>query len=154
MTVQKDSMQKLLSRLDAQKEAFETATVDALSQTGEYVSEQIRNGNLSNWNDDSGSLRSSVGYAVAHRGQIVRMSDFTAVLNGAEGSRKGRELVKEIASEYSTFDYVLILVAGEDYAVYVEAIENKIVLSSGWLYIKKELTNVLRQKIHEAMSGI
>ena len=154
VTVDKSSVDKLLARLQAQKEAINTAIVDALAGVGEYVSDKIRSGELSSWINDTGSLRSSVGYAVARRGKIVRMSDFATILNGSEGSRKGRERIAEAAAEYSTYDYVLIIIAGEDYAVYVEAVENKVVLSSGWLYIKKELVEILRSKVQEAMRGI
>ena len=63
-------------------------------------------------------------------------------------------LAQSLASQYAHCDYTLIIVAGEEYAVYVEAVENKIVLSSGWLYIKKELPKVLRERVKQALQKI
>ena len=149
-----ESLKNTLKRIDEAQKAVHDAIVDAFAEVGEYVTEQIRNGSMSEWFNDTGALRSSVGYAVGKRGETVRISDFGVIMQGADGSRKGKALAERLVSEYSTFDYVLILVVGEEYAVYVEAIENKIVLSSGWLYIKKNLTKVLKQKITEALKKI
>lgn len=154
VSVQKDSVERLMTRLTAAKNAVNNAIVDAFASVGDDVTTQIRDGRLSNWNDDTGSLRSSIGYVVARRGEIVRMSGFETVLQGADGSRKGKEKAAQLASEYSMFDYILIIIAGEEYAVYVESVENKVVLSSGWLYIKKELVNVMNAKIQAALSNL
>lgn len=152
--IEQDSLKRTLARLDAAEEAVGMATEEALRSVGEYVVNQIRNGHMSNWLNDTGNLRSSVGFAVCKKGQIVSMSDFGTVLQGSEGSRKGKMLAQSLASQYAHCDYTLIIVAGEEYAVYVEAVENKIVLSSGWLYIKKELPKVLRERVKQALQKI
>lgn len=154
MMIDRQSLQDTLDRIDAAQKAVNDATVEAFAEVGDYVTKQIRSGNLSNWNNDTGSLRSSIGYAIGKGGKMVKMSDFDVILQGSEGSRKGKALAEKLVSEYSTFDYVLVLVAGEEYAVYVEAVENRIVLSSGLLYIKKELTKTLRSKISEVLKKI
>lgn len=152
--VTSDSLKKTLDRITKAKETIHDAIVDALADVGEYLTEQIRNGNLSEWLNDTGNLRSSIGYAVGKRGKTVRISDFDVVLDGSEGSQRGKELAEKLVDDYSSYDYTLILVAGEEYAVYVEAIENKIVLSSGLLYIQKELIGILRERINEALQRI
>lgn len=154
MTIDPQSLRRTLARLDAAKEAVHDAIEDALAEVGEYVTEQIRSGNMSDWNNDTGSLRSSIGYAVGRQGKVARISGFDVVMQGSDGSRKGRSLAQGLVEDYSTFDYVLVLVAGEEYAVYVEAVDNKIVLSSGWLYIKKKLPKVLKRRIAEALNKI
>ena len=53
--------------------------------------------------------------------------------------------------EYAVYDYALIIVAGEDYAVYVEAIEGKVVLSSARLRTDRALPRLLKERINQAL---
>lgn len=69
----------------------------------------------------SGNLTSSIGYAVVYNGRIVKQSNFEKVKQTAtEGAATGKKLIRQLASSYAD-GLVLILVAGMDYAVYVEA---------------------------------
>ena len=147
VVVRQDSFDKLLAQLENIKSEVENAVINVFAEIGEYVVEGIRNGDLSNWNNQTGSLRSSVGFAVCRDGEIVKMSDFRTVLDGKEGSEKGRALCERLASEYASFRFALVIVAGEDYAAYVEAIESKVVLAGGQLYIEGNIERMLTERI-------
>ena len=144
---------ELLNKLAGVPNVIWNAIIEVFSEVGEYVVERIRNGEMSDWMNQSGNLRSSIGYVVCRRGNVVIMSDFSIVLDGSEGAKKGRELAERLARENASKDFVLIIVAGEEYAIYVEAIENKVVLSSAYLHIEKQMPRLLRDKIRNALDS-
>lgn len=96
------------------------------------------------WVDQSGNLRSSIGYVVVYNGQIVNISDFSSVKSGVDGSKEGRSLAEELAKNYKQ-GYALIVVAGMNYAAYVEAIDNKCVLVSAELFANRELPSMIEK---------
>ena len=148
------SINRVLTTIGNANVAVENAIIEAYADTGEYVVNAIRSGEMSDWNDDTGNLRSSVGFAVCRRGRIIKKSGFDTLLNGAEGTRKGIALVEQLAVEYARYHFVLIIVAGEEYAVYVEAVENRVVLAGGQLYVEKNITKRLQEKINQALGRI
>lgn len=148
------NLDKTLARIDKLEEVAHVTIVDVLAELGEYVSTGIRNGELSSWIDRTGKLRSSVGYAVVRRGEVIKMSDFSVILNGSEGAEKGRQAIAEIAAKYAQYDYLLIIVAGEEYSVYVEAIEGKVVLSEGLIHIERNLPKLLKDRMKQALANI
>ena len=122
------------SRIDTlinkEKERVEMLTVRALSYLGELCVIEARNRPQEiSWYDRSGNLRSSIGYAIIHNGKILEYSDFTQVRQGNEGVRKGKALI--------------VVVAGMNYAEFVEAMENKNVLASAELFARKELPGMM-----------
>jgi len=151
MKMSRQSIDRVLTLLGNANKNVEDAVAEAYAEAGEKAVHGIRSGQMSNWNDISGNLRSSIGYAVCRKGQIIKSSGFDTVLNGAEGSEKGRSLCKTLAAEYSRYDYALVIVAGEEYAVYVEAIEGKSVLAGGKLYVEKNIITILRDKVNRAL---
>ena len=96
------------------------------------------------WYDQTGNLRSSIGYVIVMEGRIVSMSDFKQVRNGTQGPVEGKALAKKLASNYKT-GFALIVVAGMHYAAYVEAMDNKVVLTSAELLARRELPGMMRQ---------
>ena len=69
-------------------EAIKKALVYNLCAIGEQVLNAAR---LSNsYKDQTGNLRSSIGYVVAVDGEIVQMSSFDVVKNGGRGSKGGK----------------------------------------------------------------
>lgn len=70
--------------------------------------------------DQTGNLRSSVGYAVIDNGRVISKSGFGTVKQGVEGSSQGKDFLSEIISQHRN-GLVLIVVAGMNYATYVEA---------------------------------
>jgi hypothetical protein len=101
------------------------------------------------WIDQTGNLRSSIGYAIYSYGQKQIESAFDSVLGGSEGSQKGRQMVAELASKYSS-TYALVVVAAMEYAEHVEAIESKDVLASTEIYAKSEVNKYLEKAVKEA----
>ena len=87
------------------------------------------------WYDQTGNLRSSIGYAIYSYGQKQIESAFDAVVGGIEGSSKGKKMVSDLASQYSD-TYALVVVAAMDYADFVEALESKDVLASTEVWAK------------------
>lgn len=96
------------------------------------------------WYDQTGNLRSSIGYVVVMDGKIVSTSSFGQVKNGSEGSLEGKALAKRLAENFKT-GYALIVVAGMHYAAYVEAMDNKVVLVSAELLARRELPSMMQQ---------
>jgi len=105
------------------------------------------------WYDQTGNLRSSIGYAIYSYGQKQIESTFDSVLGGGEGSEKGRRMVTELARLYSD-TYALVVVAAMEYAEYVEAMESKDVLASTEIYAKQEVGKYLQKAIKEAEKEI
>ena len=102
------------------------------------------------WMDQTGNLRSSIGYIVVHDGEIRKSGGFERV-NGpkrdkssADGSAEGRSYAERLAANYPT-GYALIVVAGMEYAAYVEAKANKDVLAGGEIFLKKEVRKLVRR---------
>lgn len=105
------------------------------------------------WYDQTGNLRSSVGYAIYSYGQKQIESSFSSVLNGQQGSQKGREMVNELANEFSD-TYALVVLAAMEYAEFVEAMESKDVLASTEIFARKEVDRYLKKAIDEAEKEI
>ena len=105
------------------------------------------------WYDQTGNLRSSIGYAIYSYGRKEVESKFQSVLNGREGAQKGKQMVDELASQYSD-TYALVVVAAMEYAEYVEAMESKDVLASTEIYAKQEVDRYLQKAIREAEKKI
>lgn len=96
------------------------------------------------WFDHTSNLRSSTGYVIVSDGKVVSSSAFEPVKNGIEGSIVGKSLAKRLAENYKT-GYALIVVAGMHYAAYVEAMDNKVVLTSAELLARRELPSMMQQ---------
>ena len=105
------------------------------------------------WYDQTGNLRSSIGYAIYSYGRKQIESAFDSVLGSSEGSEKGRKMVADLASKYSD-TYALVVVAAMEYADYVEAIDSKDVLASTEIYAKSEVNRYLEKAINEAEKEI
>lgn len=103
----------------------------------------------------TGNLVSSVGYAITYEGQIIDMSSFQPVEgrkdkngvplgDGQEGSATGKAYVKELAMRFPQ-GYALILVAGMEYASYVQELYHRDVLVSGSL-VAEQLVREMQEK--------
>lgn len=99
-------------------EAIKKALVYNLCAVGEQVLNAARLTN--SYKDQTGNLRSSIGYVVSVDGEIVQMSSFDTVKEGREGSRGGKEYAMQLVRDFP-HGIVLIVVAGMNYASYVSA---------------------------------
>lgn len=142
MTTKLSEVHDMLMR---EAERVERLTIRALSKLGEQCVTKIRDraGDKS-WYDQTGNLRSSVGYVIAHNKNIIQYSTFNQVNQGSEGVKTGKDLAKELAKRYSN-NYVLIVVAGMNYAEFVEAMDNKDVLTSTELWAREQVPLMLEK---------
>lgn len=142
MTTKLSEVHDMLMR---EAERVERLTIRALSKLGEQCVTKIRDrtGDKS-WYDQTGNLRSSVGYVIAHNKNIIQYSTFNQVKQGSEGVKTGKDLAEELAKRYSN-NYVLIVVAGMNYAEFVEAMDNKDVLASTELWAKEQVPLMLEK---------
>ena len=126
----------------------------ALAYLGEQSIVRIRDREAEDsWIDHTGNLRSSIGYAVYERGKKVIESTFQTVLNGADGAKEGQKYVDRLASQYAQ-TYALVVVAGMNYAEYVEAIEGQDVLASTELWAKAKVSEYMSKAKERAEKRI
>ena len=144
----KNQIQTLFNRL-AQK--AEDVIIQLLKRTGEEFAKTARISGL--YNDQTGNLRSSIGYVIVKEGNILHQ-DFRDADKGtdkATGKQQAEQLAMDLSKTYNK-GYVLICLAGMKYAVYVEAMENKDVVSAAALsaesFIKNE-SALLFKKLNE-----
>ena len=142
MTTKLSEVHDMLMR---EAERVERLTIRALSKLGEQCVTKIRDrAGVKSWYDQTGNLRSSVGYVIAHNKNIIQYSTFNQVKQGSEGVKTGKDLAKELAKRYSN-NYVLIVVAGMNYAEFVEAMDNKDVLASTELWAREQVPLMLEK---------
>lgn len=86
MTTKLSEVHDMLMR---EAERVERLTIRALSKLGEQCVTKIRDraGDKS-WYDQTGNLRSSVGYVIAHNKNIIQYSTFNQVNQGSEGVKQ------------------------------------------------------------------
>lgn len=115
-----------------------------LTYLGEECVKQIRERKIEegSWRDQTGNLRSSIGYAVMDHGAAVIRSAFKVVKNGGQGAQIGEKYVSELASRYANV-YALVVVAGMNYAEAVEA-RGRDVLSGTSLWAEQRIDKVLK----------
>lgn len=117
--------------IDATMRAFlaevERQIIESLTHIGEEAVKIAREPHANDWQDQTGNLRSSIGYAVFKDGKQIGQSAFDTVPaknakkgTKQDGARKGLELAREVGSQY-TDGYALVVVAGMNYAVCVES---------------------------------
>lgn len=103
--------------------------IKKLSYIGESaISEARENGD---YMDQTGNLRSSVGYVILNNGKTV-LENIQRSDRGTDrstGVQVAKNFIQEISEKYKN-DFVLIVVAGMDYAVYVEALGRNVLSSS------------------------
>lgn len=131
-------MQERIERVDS-------VIIRNLRRLGEQSVAYARNrAGEESWYDQTGNLRSSIGYVVGKDGEVIGSGGFSQVLNGSEGSSEGKQFAMELANKLAG-KYFLIVVAGMDYASYVEEMENKDVLASASLLAQEELPKMVKR---------
>lgn len=136
--VSKTDMRKLKSGLDMAMKEVRQRLVFRLTAIGEECVRIAReNGS---YNDITGNLRSSIGYIVLDDGNIVQQGA-SKQYSGSQGNgEKGAAAAESIfAQMQAKFPYgvVLVVVAGMNYAAYVESIHHKDVLTSAELLMEQ-----------------
>lgn len=128
--------------------------IRALSYLGEQCVKEARDRTAEeSWIDQTGNLRSSVGYVIYERGRKEIESAFKIVKQGSKGSEEGRKMIDELANLY-TDTYAMVVVAAMNYAEYVEAKENKDVLASTELFARNKISEYLKKATERAKKKI
>lgn len=123
----KSDINKLFKKLE---DRADMVIIQLLQRTGE---EFVKVARLSGkYIDHTGNLRSSIGYVIVKDGRIIGRNFQLSEQKGTDkqtGKREAEQLSIDLARTHST-GYVLIGVAGMKYAVFVEAMENKDVVTN------------------------
>lgn len=130
--------------LETHVERLTEALVYNLCAIGEQVLIAARSTN--SYKDQTGNLRSSVGYIVAIDGEVVRMSDFDPSDRGTDkttGQNTGKAYAQKLIEKYPK-GIVLLVVAGMNYASYVSA-KGLDVLDSSELLAERLIPKMLKQ---------
>ena len=70
-----------------------------------------------NYTDQTGNLTNSIGYAVVRNGKIV---NYGGEIKSGDGAAEGLKMAQKMAANASS-SFSLLIVAGMNYAAYVEA---------------------------------
>ena len=129
--VPKSDLKKLTKVLQADRQRVEQTVIYQLQYIGEACVKKARE--CGSYNDITGNLRSSIGYVIVNNGKVVVRGGAQrfggSQGSGARGVSEGKKLLAKLTSEFPT-GIVLIVCAGMEYAVYVEDIYGKDVLTS------------------------
>lgn len=134
-----------MSEIDAyiqqQLERLERAIIYNFHYVGTECINRARD--LETYKDQTGNLRSSIGYIIVKDGVIIEESSFEQVKEGRAGSALGREFIQSLAAKFP-HGIVLIVVAGMNYAASVEAHGND-VLTSAELLAERMLPDMMKR---------
>lgn len=103
---------------EEQLDRLKRAIIRTFSYVGEICLTRARN--TDSYKDQTGNLRSSIGYVISVDGVVVHASDFNVVKSGQNGATSGLSYAKKIARSFPK-GICLIVVAGMKYAAYVSA---------------------------------
>lgn len=111
-----------MQKIEAAAERRRQSIIANLFYIGEECLANARANHL--YLNQTGNLCSSIGYCIIADGQIVREGEWKATAgrqgNGEAGKQKGLEYLHQLAGEQPTQGIVFLMVAGMDYAEYVE----------------------------------
>lgn len=139
---------------------IDMSSSSAEAQVGRAIAEQVRRVNLAivremerigeeslnrikrshTYLTQTGKLESSTGYVVVWDGRVVKSGDWSAATASPEadsGILMGKALADSLVQRY-TQGIVLIMVAGAEYAAYVDAMGYD-VITSGFLWAERRV---------------
>ena len=141
--VPKYTRQEIKKLLAKRIEFINRAIILQLCRLGEMCVNHAREiGPETGFHDQTGNLRSSIGYVVYQDGREVDIK-FDRIVHGDQGMIKGMMLAREVAGKYPR-GFVLVVVAGMEYAVDVES-RDRDVLSSAEHLAEEKLPGLLKQ---------
>ena len=106
--------------------------------------------NNGNYKDHTGNLRSSIGYLVIQDGNVIS-EGFQKAGQGTEGNKgvaDAKRLAQELALTHNK-GLVLIGLAGMDYALHVENIAGRDVISSSEQIAKQMVKQLLKKTLND-----
>lgn len=112
-------LQMIGDKINASVEARLKVIVNTLCYVGEQCIIEARDGGT--YTDQTGNLRSSIGYAVVWDGKVVQRDYIDKVKQGDKGVSEGDSFLSSRIKKAKKKGIVLIVTAGMNYAEYVEA---------------------------------
>lgn len=111
---------EITQNLEKKIEELRMKIIEVFKYVGEQAVNEARNNHR--YRNQTGNLQSSIGYCVLEDGKVIfgGQDSFEVVNNGTQGLKEGRAFLQRLISEHSS-GLVLIVVAGMEYAAYVEA---------------------------------
>lgn len=118
----KFDIDKLFAEVSRKVNIFAQGVVEAMEKTCLEITNAAKQ--LDTYQDQTNVLRSSIGYVVYEQGEKVA-EYFAAAGSGSKGSgaagiERGKQVANEAARKYPN-EIVGVIVAGADYALYVES---------------------------------
>lgn len=112
----------LFNEIGRKISAITDGVIEAMQKTCLEITTKAKQ--LDTYQDQTNNLRSSIGYVVYNNGEKVA-EHFTQAGGGSQGVgstgiEKGKKVAEEAAKTFPN-DLVGVVVAGEDYALYVES---------------------------------
>ena len=143
---------QIKARVDAFLQVIEKRQIQMLQYLGEQC--VIRGRLNGDYMDQTGNLRSSIGYIVFKNGIAIHES-FQVIGSGSKGQSEGRNVAINAGSKLND-GICLVVVAGMNYALAVES-RGRDVLTSTELFAKQQMPKILAQlkkNINSAISTI
>ncbi|BBQ09244.1 MULTISPECIES: hypothetical protein [Elizabethkingia] len=136
-------------------EDFDNDTIYYLNRAGMEIVNYAKEHRT--YEDQTGNLRNSTGYVVLKRGIIVGEKFETGErgekfdTESPKGEEVGLNFAKSLAREFASTEYALVIVAGMDYASYVEDVNHRDVLNHSKNFapsVLEKMKKLLEQRIN------
>jgi hypothetical protein len=131
---------QIKARIDSFIKVIEKRSIERLQYLGEQCVAKARSNG--DYMDQTGNLRSSVGYIVFKNGVALHVS-FEQTGSGLKGKNEGKTIAIKAGSKYKE-GICLVVVAGMNYALAVES-RGRDVLTSTELFAKQEMPRMLAE---------
>ena len=135
---------QIKAHIEAYLKRKEKEIIDRLGYLGTQCVNAAREPHPNDWTDRTANLRASTGFLLLRDGIIINKGGFESVGGkGEKGAEEGETFAKTLIQENNS-GFVLIVVAGMNYARYVEA-RNKDVLTTAELFAIKKMPGILKR---------
>lgn len=124
------------------QQRLEEATIYLLKYLGEELAKYAKD--MHNYTDRTGNLTNSIGYAVVRKNQII----YSGLNQPGEGANEALKTAMKMAATL-TSSFSLIVVAGMNYAAYVEAKGYNVILPAE-LKAKKDFPIAMQNLMDKA----
>ena len=131
----------IVLQLEKQQKRMIDQIVTNLEYVGEACIKEARDNG--SYHDQTGNLRSSIGYVVVDDGRIVSTGLNTDV-KAEDGRKRAENYLKELAAKSESGKISLIVCAGMNYAAHVEA-NGYNVLTSAELLAEQLVPSMMKQ---------
>ena len=133
-------------RYDAFLDEVERMQIEILQELGEKCVAKARSiPSTQGFQDQTGNLRSSIGYMVFVDGMAIHTM-YNQIKEGSEGAKVGESLAKKIGQ--GQHGVCLVVTAGMNYALYVES-KGRDVLTSAEHLAERELPRMLKELVND-----